>query len=63
MCEKLSAILEADRSCFGIGAERQINMCNALEELRQGEVLSNFTLSNVSFVFSFKLFRLKWNFT
>jgi hypothetical protein len=42
MCEKLSAILEADRSCFGIGAERQINMCNALEELRQGEVLSNF---------------------
>lgn len=35
MCEKLSAILEADRSCFGIGAERQINMCNALEELRQ----------------------------
>ena len=34
MCEKLSAILEADRSCFGIGAERQINMCNALEELR-----------------------------
>ena len=41
----------------------QINMCNALEELRQGEVLSNFTLSNVSFVFSFKPFRLKWNFT
>ena len=37
-------------------------MCNALEELRQGEVLSNFTLSNVSFVFSFKPFRLKWNF-
>ena len=35
MCEKLSAILEADRSCFGIGAERQINMCNALEKLRQ----------------------------